>query len=206
MKFLYGKNDEDIYRSLQPGDKVYVVRPDIEAETFMVLEGIMREALSLESKGEKARAVGDKNGNMAIHERLLCGLLPQACRIMEGPGSHVAFSYFVVGLIYRALAMPENAEPMFKKSLAIQPHELNTLLELTYCLGEQNRFHEALAYALQAVDVSPESASAWGNLAMCHIQCGNKQEARKAIDHALSLDPQDRKNRYIDDNFDRYFK
>jgi Flp pilus assembly protein TadD len=49
-------------------------------------------------------------------------------------------------------------------------------------------------------------AGAWGNLAMCLIQCGERAEARKAIDFAIDLDPQDPLNRCIRDNFESYFK
>jgi hypothetical protein len=40
---------------------------------------------------------------------------------------------------------------------------------------------------------------------MCLIQTRQREEARDAIDHAIMLDPSAPTNRYIRDNFDRYF-
>ncbi len=80
------------------------------------------------------------------------------------------------------------------------------ILQGADCLGEQDKHEEALQFAREATEAEPADAGAWGNLAMCMIQCRQKEEARKAIDFAIDLDPQDPLNRYIRDNFENYFK
>ena len=74
------------------------------------------------------------------------------------------------------------------------------------CLGQLNRPHEALPFARQAAELEPVDAAVWGNLAMCLLQCGEREEARRAIDFAVDLDPTDQINLTIRDNFEHLLK
>lgn len=118
----------------------------------------------------------------------------------------MAFSHFARGLILRVLLERADAEAAFRRANELQPGVINILRELVRCLGEQGKHKEAIPFAREAVEAEPADAGAWGNLAMCLILTGQRQEARKAIDHAINLDPQDPLNRHIRDNFDKYFK
>jgi tetratricopeptide (TPR) repeat protein len=206
VKYLRTENRLEVYLDLETEKEVYLGRPRIpansEAGIFSALERIYQEVKKLEARANKAR--GEQNPEEAtdIYNRLVNELLPEASKIMERTGSKTALSHLVVGLIYRTLEKPEEAELMFRKALFLKPNDLNILLELTRCLGEQKRPQEALPFAEKAVEVSPEDAGAWGNLAVCLIQCGNKQEAKKVIDRAIELDPLDSINQYIMSNFD----
>ena len=209
LKYLRTENRTDVYLDLETGQEVYAGRPqfpaDSETDLFNALERIAREVLELEARLDQARAEQDMGKGEEIYHHLADRLLPEATRIMEGPWDELAFAHFVVGLICRILAMPEEAEARFRKALFLKPDELNTLLELTRCLGGQERPQEALEFARRAVEVAPESAATWGNLAMCLFQCGHNDQAKESIDRAIALEPSNLINRHILDLIDSTF-
>jgi Flp pilus assembly protein TadD len=132
--------------------------------------------------------------------------LPEAVRIADGPGKEMAFAHFTQGVVLRILKQLSEAEAAFLKSNELEPGDVSTLREIVRCLGEQGKHSEALPFAREATEVGPVDSGAWGNLAMCLINSGQRDEAKKAINFAIDLDPQDPLNRYIRDNFEQYFK
>ena len=170
------------------------------------LETICQEVLKVEARIQPLQALKDEQGLLPLFNRLNQELLPVATQIMEGAGRQMSFAHFTVGLILRILHRRDEAEQAFRKANELQHGMINTLRELVRCLGEQDKHREALPFAREAVEVAELDAGAWGNLAMCLIQCGERAEARRAIDEAISLDPQDPINRYIRDNFESYFR
>ena len=210
LKFLRHEGGNDVYLDLISGKEVFVGRPavkgDSEAALFTQLEKIFHDALDLEAKSEPLKALGDAEGAAPLFEEFQDRLLPETERIASGPGRNMAFAHFTRGLVLRILKRLPEAEASFRKANELQPGVINTLREIVRCLGEQGKHSEALPFARKATEVGPVDAGAWGNLAMCLIQCGERAEARKAIDFAIDLDPQDPLNRYIRDNFESYFK
>lgn len=210
LKFLRHEGGNDVYLDLNTGKELFVGRPTVrggsEAALFTQLEELCQDALNLEARSKPLKAVGDPERAVPIFMELQRRLLPEAERIAAGPGRDMAFAHFSRGLVLRILQRLPEAESAVRKANELQPGVINTLLELVLCLGEQGKFAEALPFARQAVESGPDSSGAWGNLAMCLIQTGQRQEARKAIDHAVGLDPKDPLNRYIRDNFDDYFE
>lgn len=210
LKFLQHEDQTDVYLDLVTGKEVFVGRPIVQGETeaalFTQLQKIFHDALNLDAKSEPLKALGDAAGAARMFEELKERLLPEAERIAYGPGSNMALAHFTRGLILRILKRQEEAESAFRKANELQSGVLNTLRELVRCLGEQGKHVEALPFARTAVEVAPVDGGAWGNLAMCLIKCGEREEARKAIDYAIDLDPKDPLNRYIRDNFEEYFK
>ena len=210
LKFLRHESGIDVFLDLISGKEVFVGRPavkgDSEAALFTQLQKLCHEALNLEAKSEPLKALGDEEGAVPLFEELQHRLLPEAERIANGLGQNMAFAHFTQGLVLRILKRLTEAEASFRKANELQPGVINTLRELVRCLGEQGKHSEALPFAREATEVGTVDAGAWGNLAMCLIQCGERAEARKAIDFAIDLDPQDPLNRYIRDNFESYFK
>lgn len=114
---------------------------------------------------------------------------------------HPGFAHFAYGLVLRVLLRREEAEVQFRKSLSFRPGLINTLLELTRCLAEMGRHAEAEPCARDAVEVSPDSAAAWGNLAAVLIDLKDREGAKAALDKALLIDSTDTINRRIADRF-----
>jgi tetratricopeptide (TPR) repeat protein len=195
---------------LRTGKETYVGRPEVQgggtASASLALEAICHEAFQLEAKADPLIALQDREGAEPIFKRLSEELLPAAVALAEGDGKELSLGHYTVGLVLRILHEPAAAEPCFRHANQLSPKNPLVLRELVKCLGEQNRGPEALPFAREAVEASPMDAAAWGNLTMCLIQCGHREEARKSLREALIIDPQDRLNRYISDNFDGYFK
>lgn len=204
-KFLRHENGVDVYLDLRTGKEVFSGRPQVagggDDSAFNALERIILEALQLEAEAEPLKALRDVESAVPIYERLEGELLPSARAWAEGEAKHMAMSHFVVGVISRILSRPEEAELALREANRLQPGMLNTLRELVRCLGEQDRSAEALPFAEEAAKVAPMDAGAWGNLAMCLIQCGKMEEAREALREALLIDPEDPINRTIRDNY-----
>jgi tetratricopeptide (TPR) repeat protein len=177
-----------------------------EQTLFAQLKKLCTDALNLDAESEPLKALQDRESAAPIFTELQERLLPEAKRIAEGPGKNLALAHFTHGLVLRILQRQHEAETAFRQANDIQPGVLETLRELVRCLGEQGKHSEALPFARVAVSANPDDAGAWGNLAMCLIQCRERVEARKAINRAIELDPLDPLNRYIRDNFDGYFK
>ncbi len=205
MKFLRRENGVEVYLDLRTGKEMYVGRPRVdgggEDSAFIALQAVIHEALEIEAEMEPLKALGDAEGLVPLVGKLRRDLLPSAIAWTEGETAEMAFPYFVAGVIHRILGEKEKAEQFLKDANRRQPRVLNTLRELVRALGEQNRPAEALPFAREAVEVAPLDAGAWGNLAMCLIQCGEMDEAQSAFHEALLIDPQDPINRTIRDNY-----
>jgi tetratricopeptide (TPR) repeat protein len=210
VKFLRRNGDLDVYLDLRTGKEIFAGRPLVEgggtASAFTQFEKLFHETLQIEAETEPLKALGDTRGLVPLIGRLERELLSKARELASGVGRDMAGSHFVVGLILRVLSRQNQAEPHFRRANELQPGVINTLRELVRCLGEQGKHQEALPFARETVKHYPDDAGAWGNLAMCLIQCGEREEAREAIRQALVLDPADPINRMIRDNFDRYFE
>lgn len=209
LQFLRRDNDTDVYLNLLTGKEVYVGRPSVAGDTapalFTRLEKISHEALDLDGQSQPLKAMGDSAAAAPLFQRLT-ELLQETQRIATGPGVELAFAHFTNGLLLRILKRLPEAEAAFRLANQLKPGVINTLRELVRCLGEQGKHSEALPFAREASEVGPVDSGAWGNLAMCLIQCGERDEARKAIDFAIDLDPTDPINRTIRDNFDQHFQ
>lgn len=209
IKFLRREGGVDVYLDLRTGKEVYVGRSTIKGATpealLTQLHALCHEVLALEAEAEPLKALGDESGAAPLFQRLEHHL-EEAESIVGGPGRELAFAHFTHGLALRVLGRFKRAEKAFRRANDLQPDSINTLRELVLCLGKQGRVRDALEFAKRGTEVAPTDAGAWGNLAMCLIQSGERAEARKAIDFAIDLDPQDPKNRYLRDNFDSYFQ
>lgn len=139
-----------------------------------------------------------------MFEKLQNELLPEVERIAYGPGESLGYAHFCHGVVLRILKRFNEAEAAFLKSNELNPGCVNTLREIVLCMGKLGLNEKSLPYAREATEVGPVDTGAWGNLAMCLLESGEHEEARKAIDYAIDLDPQDPINPFIRDNFDRY--
>lgn len=213
MKFLRHENGLDVYRSKLTGGDVYMgragsaaqKRPEERSVEWTQIEAVAKRALELDLQSEQARSSRDVEWGARIYGELMDKLLPEAKRLADTSVRYGSFANYVAGLVLRVLQLYEPAVDRLKRSLTLKPAVINTLLEITHCLGQLGRTEEAEKYATLAIEAGPQSAAAWGNLAMCLIQSRKKKQAQEALEHALKLDPENPKNNYIAANFERYF-
>jgi hypothetical protein len=205
FKFLRHEDGNDVHLDLVTGQEVFsgrpLVRGDTEAALCTRLEKICNDAQETAATMEPLAALGDHDGVTPLVLHLREELLPQVDAIIAGPGASVAFAHFARGMILRLLSDLPAAEFSLRRSNELKPGIPGTLRELTACLCRQQHHAEALPFAQEAVEADPTCAGAWGNLAMCLRQNGLDDEARKAMEHAINLDPQDPINRYNRDNY-----
>ena len=68
-------------------------------------------------------------------------------------------------------------------------------------VAQHNLWREAISRFLKAADIDPSYAPAWNNLAIAYEQQGDLDNARKAYDRALKLQPD---NQYIRQNYELF--
>lgn len=207
VRFLRNENGLDVYLNLETGKEVYLGRLELKGENknaiFEKLQEICGEALVLDSESENARRSEDLERAAIIFSRLVDDLLPEVENICQGLGRNMSFAHFARGLLFRILKQHDSAETSFRVANYLQPNVTNTLLELVRCLGEQEKYVDAVPFARQAVEIEPDSPACLGNLAMSLFMIGKKDEALGYIERALEIDPLDQINRQIYQNFEK---
>ena len=195
------------FRDRETGEKVFMGSPTQEdrSKEFEQIQAFARRTLDLDAMGDRAKQKRDIKAGEAVFDELVNDLLPRAKQMTLRAKFHPGFAHFACGLVLRVLGQQEEAVEQFRTSLSHSPDTLNTLLEITRCLGESDNHSEARGYAQKAVEVEPSSPQAWGNLAMTLIQLGEREPARDAIDKALALAPEDTVNSHIKAAFDHTF-
>jgi Tfp pilus assembly protein PilF len=86
-------------------------------------------------------------------------------------------------------------------ALAGQAKGAKSQVEFGISVAQKNLWKEALYRWQKAVELDPGYAAAWNNLAIAWEHEGNFEEARKAYEKALSLDP---KNLFIKQNYELF--
>jgi tetratricopeptide (TPR) repeat protein len=83
------------------------------------------------------------------------------------------------------------AAPILKQAIALGLHEENCLSMCAYALLRSGQFTESIQYCEQALDLNPENAANWHNLALAQECLGNYEDAVASYDRALTLKPDD---------------
>ncbi|MGI4776669.1 MAG: type IV pilus biogenesis/stability protein PilW [Janthinobacterium lividum] len=101
-----------------------------------------------------------------------------------------ADAYNLRGLIYMRLEDPGLAEDSFRRAIAINPRDPNTLHNYGWLLCQQNRFGDAsqqfsLALAIPSYLDRPKTLMTQG---LCQIRAGNRVEAERVLMQAYELD------------------
>jgi tetratricopeptide (TPR) repeat protein len=174
-------------------------------DEFLVIERLLERARQLELEAAHARLHRDIHAAERIYGELIESLAPQAQALTETATEAKAFAHCAYGVVLRILHLYPDAINQYTKGLALRPGTLDAMLDLTACFAAVGRLADAEATAHQAIETSPGSAAAWGNLATTLILQRKRDDARRAIDRALALDPEDPHNRQVAENFDRYF-
>ena len=220
FEFIREGDDLDVYRDPETGKEVYLTKlpPPDESSTlsadalvsflqkpgFSEIDALVGRAFAAEEELFMARDAQNAEAEEAVRNELTQDLLPRAEQLLVTSDEKAA-AHYAHGVVLRICGQLEDAEAAYLQSLEIAPDAVPALMEMTICLCELNRPGDAEPYAQRAVELETNSATAWGNLAMLHIQRGDRRNARLALDQALSIDPKNAKNQEIDERFEDFF-
>lgn len=105
-----------------------------------------------------------------------------------GSNTKYAPGYFNLGNLYLAQGRASLAVPMFEIAQKLSPDDLITR-NLAAALQSAGDTQRAISLLLELIEKSPSDTAALNNLSNLYRESGNLDEAYKALDHALLLDP-----------------
>lgn len=102
------------------------------------------------------------------------------------------YAWFLYGSVYERQKKFEQAEEMFKKILAFDPHNAMVLNYLGYMLADRGvRLEEALGYIKQAVQRDPQSGAYLDSLGWVYFKMGQDVLAEEYLQKAIARLPND---------------
>ncbi|HSD62294.1 MAG TPA: hypothetical protein VLB50_00790 [Ignavibacteriaceae bacterium] len=101
-------------------------------------------------------------------------------------------AFWLKGKAYQALNMHAEAYKEFKESFNVNMNNPDITREFNLECLRLGFGEEAVSISLKAYSLSPEDAGLLSNLALSYLINGNINEAKKRIDRALEMDPEDR--------------
>jgi type IV pilus assembly protein PilF len=101
-----------------------------------------------------------------------------------------AEAYNLRGLIYMRLDDAGLAEDSFRRAIALNPREPNTMHNYGWLLCQQNRFNDAMQQFNQALAVPTytDTAKTLMTEGVCQIRAGQRAEAEKSLLKAYEID------------------
>ena len=94
--------------------------------------------------------------------------------------------------ISRTRPTPQEAEDVFRKCLEFHPENVSFLNGLTISLEVQGKSGEAVKIYASAAEKDPTEVGIWMNLGRIHTKRGEREDARRAYQRALEIDPSHR--------------
>jgi Tfp pilus assembly protein PilF len=101
-------------------------------------------------------------------------------------------AFWIKGKGYQVLGEHEAANSEFKASFDIQKENPDVAREYAASCLELGHGAEAVRVAQHAIDVTPDDAGLYANLALAFLIDGKNSEAKKAVEQALAMAPQDK--------------
>lgn len=126
--------------------------------------------------------------------------------VTENPGS--ALLWMNLGMVELAQNRYAEALSVFREALRIEPnnpHALNNIAFVTSSAVDKRLLDlkEAFAYATRAVEIDPNNPNYIDTLADVQFKRGQKDEAKRLIRQAISLDPNEQLYRSRLDRFEK---
>lgn len=101
-------------------------------------------------------------------------------------------AWFMLGAIYNEQKHYDQAEEMFRKSLAVNPHDAMVLNDYGYMLADRGvRLQEAISLLHSAVVEEPTNGSYLDSLGWAYFKDGNLPQAQQYLQEAISHDSND---------------
>ncbi|MGE0706442.1 MAG: protein kinase [Planctomycetota bacterium] len=177
---------------LARGDEAFERRARYERAHYAFRRGRFRAAL------EEAQALSDVPGRLGLDARFLCGLVglwddqdardgvERLERIWrDDPEGTVGLS---AGATFHSYSgKNEVGERMARRSLELDPDNVETMIGLAFCLNDLGRRDEALAMVQRALVRAPDHLRAWNCMTMVRLGRRELREARATTGTILTL-------------------
>jgi hypothetical protein len=187
LEFLRLEDNLEVFLNRKTGKEVYVGRTSTPVDAlFMTASEVIKKHFV--SAGQPTLS-----GSAATEVSEAAGMLEKV--LSEFPDWWNAQWFY--GKSQIALGNYESAYEAFVHAYGQENRVEAILRELAGVCLELKRFKEAVTVAEAALALDPANAELLGNLAVAFILAGRREHARKAIDAAVKLDPQDRINQTI---------
>ena len=100
-------------------------------------------------------------------------------------------AWWTIGKGYQALGDADKSCDAFGKSYAIQKGNPDVAREYMFACLETGRISEAVSAAEHGVNLLPQDAGLYANLALAYTMAGRIPDAQSAINKSLQIDPAD---------------
>lgn len=98
---------------------------------------------------------------------------------------------FFIGLGYRSLGEYEIAEKYFENVLKIEEGQIHAINELGLCKMCLEKYEEAKELFTMLIAMDPKNSEFLCNKASANLYLGNNEEAKRDIEKALKINPED---------------
>jgi tetratricopeptide (TPR) repeat protein len=184
LEFLRLENNVEVFRNRKTGQEVYIGR------TSTPVDALFRTAAEVIRKHFVNPGAPSLSGTVATEVSQAASMLKKV--IADAPDWWNAQWFF--GKSQMALGNYDEAYEAFRRAYRIEKNVEPILRELAGACLELRRFDEAVEVAQATVVLDPGNAELLGNLAVAFLLAGQLVPARKAIDAATKIDPNDRIN------------
>ncbi len=137
-----------------------------------------------------------------LRDRFGAKFLPRLEELASGPGAHLAEVHFVLGAALRVMDRREEAVGAFERAHRLSAPWEDLSVATVQCMLELGWFEGALRFAEPSVEHFPESGACWGNLAAAYSGAGRIDDALRAVERALVLEPANAINLRIRDEIE----
>jgi hypothetical protein len=115
--------------------------------------------------------------------------LPRLEELASGSGAHLPEVHYVHGAVLRVMGRREEAVSAFERAHRLSAPWKDLSIATVQCMLELGWFEGAIRFAEPSVEHFPESGACWGNLAAAYVGVGRLEDAQRAIEQALALEP-----------------
>lgn len=187
LEFLRLENNVEVFRNKKTGQEVYIGR------TSTPVDALFRTSSEVVRKHFKNPGEPPLTGDAA--KAVLAAVTSLEKVTAEAPNWWNA--QWFLGKGHMALGNYDKAYDAFRRAYAIEKNIEAILRELAGACLELKRFDEAVEIAQAAVSLDPTNAELLGNLSVAFLLAQQLVPARKTIDAATKIDPNDRINQTI---------
>jgi TolB-like protein/Tfp pilus assembly protein PilF len=161
---------------------------DSRSRSIAALERSARECIELDPESARCQLSLGFSHSVAGKQGEMIAAFERAVRL--DPSLGVAHGW--LGMALALSGRPEEAIANLERALRLSPHDPATALfyvSTGWAHFAAGRYDEAVAWAHRTLELAPRDDLAYRTLAASYAQLGRLEEARKALEEELRLDP-----------------